>query len=227
MERYEIAGLKVDMQVSGRTKAQAEPYLSDSAGVADITITVNTERFMQLFPECTDPDMAEYMGSGYKFAVQLLNFNGFRLHASAIILDGKAYLFSAPSGTGKSTHAEKWCRLFGAVYLNDDKPVLRRLPTGWMAYGAPWSGKHDLSLPVGVPLGGIAFLRRGEENTMTRLSPADALPLLMSQSLRQINAQRMDLLLQLLDKLLQEIPVWDLQCRNDDDAAYLSYAHMR
>lgn len=227
MERYEIAGLKVDMQVSGRTKAQAAPYLSDSTGDPDITLQLDAARLLTNVPSFKDLDTAEYMGTGAKFAVHLLDYDGFQLHASAVMLDGKAYLFSAPPGTGKSTHTEKWCRLFGAVHLNDDKPILRRLPTGWMAYGTPWSGKLDLSLPAGVPLAAIAYLRRGEENKITKLSPADAVPLIISQSLRRLDARSIDLQLQLIDKLLQEVPVWDLQCRNNDDAAYLSYAHMR
>lgn len=227
MERYEIAGLKVDMQVSGRTKVQAAPYLSDHGGAPDITIELDAAKLLEQSPALGDLDIAEYMGTGARFAVQLLNHDGFQLHASAVILDGKAYLFSAPPGTGKSTHTEKWCRLFGAVHLNDDKPVLRRLPTGWMAYGTPWSGKHDLSLPAGVPLAAIAYLRRGEENTITRLSPSEAVPLIISQSPRRLSARSIDLQLKLTDKLLQEVPVWDLQCRNDDEAAYLSHAHMR
>jgi hypothetical protein len=143
-----------------------------------------------------------------------------------VILDGKAYLFSANSGTGKSTHTEKWCRLFGATYLNDDKPALRLVDDVWMAYGTPWSGKHDLSTPTGVPLGGIAFLRRGEENSIRPMTSAEAVPHLVHQSQWRMHRDLMEVQLTLLDRLMREIPVWELTCRNDDDAAILSHSVM-
>lgn len=226
MERYEIAGLKVDMEAGGRTQQQAAAYAAAVDGPADITIRCRSQLLLDKNPQMGDLSTAEYMGTGTIFARRLLNFDGFQLHSSAVMVEGKAYLFSAPSGMGKSTHTEKWCRLFGAVLLNDDKPALRRLDGGWMAYGTPWSGKHDLSLPTGVPLGGIAFLRRSEQNRITRLEPADAVPMLISQSLRHLTAEQMSQQLVLLDKLLREVPVWDLQCRNDDEAAYVSYGQM-
>ena len=227
MERYCIAGLQVDMKASGRTWKQAQPYAAPAEGPAHMTLACDLQRFMACNPQITDPDSAEYMGTGTLFARQLLQYDGFQLHSSAIELEGKAYLFSAPSGTGKSTHTEKWCRLFGAQLLNDDKPALRCQDGQWIAYGTPWSGKHDLSKPTGVPLGAIAFLLRGEENTIRRLTPEEAIPLLVSQSLRYLNAEQMSAQLALLDKLLTQIPVWELYCRNEDEAAVLSHAHMK
>ena len=223
MQRYRIADLLVDMELSGRTLQQAEAYRVSREGEADITLKCDVARIMDLNPQISSEEMALYLGSGAIFSRHLLRFNGSYLHASAIVLDGKAYLFSAPSGTGKSTHTEKWCRLFGATYLNDDKPALRRIEDRWIAYGTPWSGKHDLSTPAGVPLGGIAFLKRGEQNSIRRLDAAQALPLFMSQSLwRLADPESMDKQLQFADQLLKQIPVWELTCRNDDEAAWVS-----
>lgn len=220
MKRYVIADLKVDMAVSGRTLRQAEAYAAPAEGPADINLFCDIDRIMELNPQLPNEEVAEYLGTGAAFARELLAFNGSYLHASAIILDGKAYLFSAPSGTGKSTHAEKWCRLFGATYLNDDKPALRLVEDVWMAYGTPWSGKHDLSDPKGVPLGGIAFLRRGQENAIRRLSAKEAIPKFMSQSLWRISQhEQMEKQLQLVDDILRRVPIWELICRNDDAAA--------
>ena len=223
MKRYVIAGLKVDMDVSGRTLRQAQPYASDAEGPADITVSCDIGRIMELNPQIPNEEVAQYLGTGAAFARELLAFQGSYLHASAVILDGKAYLFSAPSGTGKSTHTEKWCRLFGATYLNDDKPALRLVDGVWMAYGTPWSGKHDLSDPRGVPLGGIAFLRRGQENTICRLSAKEALPRFMSQSLWRVKQhEQMEKQLILTDSILRQVPIWELTCRNDDAAAVVA-----
>lgn len=227
MARCQIAGLQVDILAGGRTLKQAQPYMTEEKGPADITVQCDPQRVLANNPEVGTLDQAEYMGTGTAFAKLLLHFDGFQLHSSAVMLEGKAYLFSAPSGTGKSTHTEKWCRLFGARLLNDDKPVLRCQEGEWIAYGTPWSGKHDLSVPAGVPLGGIAFLQRGQGNRICRLSPQEAVPLLISQALRYLTAEQMTLQLTLLDKLLQQIPVWRLECRNDDEAAYVSWENMR
>lgn len=227
MRRYQIAGVQVDMDVQGRTLEQARPYEVQPVGQADMVVRCDVEKVMRANPEITTEDLAQYMGTGTNFAYQMLEFDGFQLHSSAVMLDGKAYLFSAPSGTGKSTHTEKWCRLFGAELLNDDKPVLRRQPEGWIAYGTPWSGKHDLSSPVGVPLGGIAFLRRGDVNTIRKMEPGEAVIHLISQAPRYLTEQRMDKQLTLLERLLEETSVFLLTCRNDDEAAYVSRDAMR
>ncbi len=226
MKRYEIAGLRVDMKAGGRTEKQAAAYAAPARGSADIVIQTDIDEIMRLNPTITDRDMAEYLATGSHFASLLPRFQGLMLHSSAVVCQGKAYLFTAPSGMGKSTHTQKWVRLFGAEYLNDDKPVLRLVEGRWMAYGTPWSGKHDLSAPRGVPLGGIAALERGEENHIRPMSAAEALPYLMSQTAIKLNRKRMDMLLAAMDDLLRQIPVWMLTCRNDDDAAILSHSTM-
>lgn len=222
MKRYRIAGLSVDMTASGRTELQAQPYLAPVEGPADITIECDACRVLALNPQLPDEESAVYMGTGAMFARELLGFDGAYLHASAVILDGKAYLFSADSGVGKSTHTEKWCRMFGAVCLNDDKPALRLENGVWMAYGTPWSGKHDLSVPTGAPVGGIAFIRRGQENKIRPMAPAEAVPLFLNQTMWRLERDQMDKLLTLLDKLMQDVPLWELTCRNEDAAALVS-----
>ena len=222
MKRYLIAGLTVDMEVSGRTLAQAEPYLTEVNGPADITLSCDVRRVLELLPELETMENAEYIGTGMIFSRKLLKYQGMYLHSSAVVLDGKAYLFSANSGVGKSTHTEKWCRLFGATYLNDDKPALRYVDGTWMAYGTPWSGKHDLSSPECVPLGGIAFLERGEENSISPATTDWVVPRLIHQSFRNLPQQPMEMLLELLDKLVRQIPIWKLTCRDEDAAAILS-----
>ena len=217
----------VDMDVSGQTAQRAAPYVAPAEGPADITLTCDVRRILELNPGLTSQDVAQYMGTGKYFARALLEFDGSFLHASAVALEGKAYLFSATSGTGKSTHTEKWCRLFGAACLNDDKPALRCIDGVWMAYGTPWSGKHDLSIPAGFPIGGIAFLERGQENRIRRLTPAEALPRFMSQSLWKLgNKTDMARQLSLADRLLRSVPLWELACRNEDEAARVSHSAM-
>lgn len=223
MALYEIAGLRVEMAVSGKTKKQAAAYAAPASGVPDIILPNNAEITLKNFPHLKTLEDAEYMSVGTAFAKRLLAFHGFQLHASAVILDGKAYLFSAPPGTGKSTHAEKWVRLFGARHLNDDKPAVRCVDGVWTAYGTPWSGKNDLSSPESAPLATVVFLKRGQANSIRRMQPVEAVPHLISQLLRYLSREDMERQITLADKLLRSIPVWELTCRNDDEAAFVSH----
>ena len=223
---YKIAELIVEMDVSGRTLQQAAPYEIPITGPADVQILFNPAEILRQVPDFETEDLAEYMTSGTLFARRILNFDGYYIHSSAVVLDGKAYLFTAPSGTGKSTHTEKWVALFGAHYLNDDKPVLRRVNGKWMAYGTPWSGKHDLSANEGVPLGGIACLQRGEKNEIVPMPAAEAIPYFMSQTVYHLRADQVETKLRLMDALLREVPVWKLSCLPDDDAAEMARTTM-
>lgn len=223
LKRYIIADLVVDMRASGRTLRQAQPYLAERENrSADITIDLDLADLMARNPKYTDADMLEYLASGLLFSREVLKFDGYYIHASAVILNEKAYLFTAPSGTGKSTHTEKWCSLFGARYLNDDKPVLRRMDEKWMAYGTPWSGKFDKSSNEGVEVGGIACLSRDRENRIAPMPTEQAIPFLMGQSIFRLDREQTERKLMLLDRLLREVPVWQLACRNDDAAAVMA-----
>ena len=218
--RYKIAELLVDMECSGRTLEQARAYRTRSDGEEPhLRIRVDPKRVLEHMPELESLDMAEYLATGDIFAAGLPAHGGMMLHASCISYRGEAVCFSAPPGVGKSTHTEKWVRLFGARILNDDKPALRRHEDGWYAHGTPWSGKHDLSENCRAPLKAICFVFRGEENTLTPLSPAQALPLFMSQTVFRLGRENMERLLPLVDRLLREVPVWRLACTAEDEAA--------
>ena len=218
-----IAGLSVELQCSGRTKAQSEAFLaSDCAEPAQICISVDAHKAVQRRPELKNEDLAEYLLTGDQFALALLEYGGFMLHASSIRYNGQAVCFSAPPGVGKSTHSEKWVRLFGAEILNDDKPALRCQEGRWMAYGTPWAGKTGLSRNAGAPLRAVCFLFRGDRNDMEPLTPAQAFPLLMSQTLFQLRREKMEQLLPLVDDLLRRIPVWKLTCNLLDEGAELA-----
>ncbi len=118
------------------------------------------------------------------------------LHSSAVVVDGYAYLFSADSGTGKSTHTGLWLEHFKekAFIINDDKPVLRLENGQWFVYGTPWSGKTDLNINVKAKLGAIVFLERAKENHITPIEVKEAIPLFFNQTVRRLKREeKMDL----------------------------------
>ena len=228
MAYYKIADLLVEMDTFGRTAAQAEAYRTEATGQPDISIYLDPEELKNdtlLFAR----EEQEYMYTGSLFCRELLQFDGMYLHASAVVKDGYAFLFSAPSGTGKSTHTQLWLKHFGegqAQILNDDKPALRYIDGVWYAYGTPWSGKTDLNLNMRVPLGGIAVLERGQENKIRPLTGPQAVYALMSQTMRGGSAEMRSLMMERLDRLLTDVPVWQLSCTPEVEAAQVAYEAM-
>ncbi len=172
-------------------------------------------------------DDCETIDTARQFYLQLLRHGGFMLHSSAVVLNGEAYLFSAPSGTGKSTHTEQWLNLFGerAKILNDDKPAIM-LREKITACGTPWSGKSDLNLNLEVPLRGICVLERSAENFIEPM-PADSVVFsLLDQTLRPESEEEMTLLLDMLDRTAREIPVWRMGCNISTEAAEMAHSAM-
>ena len=224
---YKIAGLTVTMDSFGKTEEQAKAYLCQECPKVDIEVVSPWKEIKADYPQFSD-DIGEYLATGSYFYKNLLNFDGFMLHSSAVVVDGKAYLFTADCGTGKSTHTKLWLQLFGdkAFVLNDDKPALRLEEDGWYAYGTPWSGKHDISVDKRIPLAGIAIVERAAENKIVPLSSAEGIPQIMKQVNRPKAMEYRIKLLELLDKLLNQIPVWRLQCNMEIDAAIVSYEAM-
>lgn len=223
---YKIADLIVLMNSFGRTVDQASAYLHEEEK-ADIVIQSNWENLRRQQPHLSDEE-CEYLSSGASFYKQLLCYDGMMLHASAVVVDGKAYLFSAPCGTGKSTHTRLWLSVFGdrAYILNDDKPALRLIDGVWYAFGTPWSGKDDCSVNIGVPVAGICLLHQAKENVITPFLGKDAIFAILEQTIRPIEAKLQDKLLELLDKLMTTIPIWKMGCNMEEKAAMVSYDAM-
>jgi len=228
MEKYyKIAGLTVKMESYGRTVEQAKPYEIAPCENVDITVKSHWQSVKKDYPLLSDDD-GEYLATGAKFYLNLLDHDGLMLHSSAVVMDGKAYLFTADCGTGKSTHTSLWLKAFGdrAFILNDDKPALRLEDGVWYAYGTPWSGKHDISVNTRVPLGGIAVVYRDETNWLEPFGGKDAVVQLFRQLNRMRSMEYRIKLLELLDKLIGQVPVWKLHCNMDVEAAIVAYETM-
>lgn len=224
---YKIAGLTVAMDSFGKTVKQAEPYLIDTVDDPDIIVESNWQSVKSKHPQVTD-ESCEYISTGSSFYRQLIKFDGIMLHSSAVVMDGKAYLFTAPCGTGKSTHTALWLREFGdrAFILNDDKPAIRLEDGAFYAYGTPWSGKTGQNVNCRVPLGGICILRRGAANKIERAEKKSAIFGIFSQTVRPKKVENIDKVFFLIEKIIEKVPVWQLHCNTDPEAAHVSYNAM-
>lgn len=151
-------------------------------------------------------------------------------HCSSLELDGRAYLFTAPSGTGKSTHARLWRQVFGdrVTMINDDKPLLRRQPDGsWKVYGTPYGGKDDLQTNTSQTICGIVLLERAPENHIERVSARDAFPRLLAQTYHDPNDPAALLRTMDLVGALAQLPVFRLGCTISEEAVHTAYQALK
>ena len=161
-----------------------------------------------------------------KFAAHLLNHGIFLAHGSAVAVDGYGYLFTARSGTGKSTHTRLWRDLFAqrSTMINDDKPFLQLADETVLIHGSPWSGKHGLDCNICVPLKGICLLERGNKNIIRSATPEQVRELL--KGFRPNAGSQTDAYESLLTELLEKVPLWHLECNKEIEAAAVAYETM-
>ncbi|MBQ7230945.1 MAG: hypothetical protein IJX04_08640 [Oscillospiraceae bacterium] len=224
-----IAELITEVPEAGGLAPRCWEYRWHGGEEADIVIDPAGYHPEKYGPHFTADDVA-YMESARQFYSKLLYRDGLYLHSSAVELDGKAYLFSGDSGAGKSTHTRLWQQVFGeaAQVFNDDKPALRCLDGTWYAYGTPWCGKDGINQNKKVPIAGICFLKQAQHNRIRRLSDAEVIRRIMTQTIHRFAAaERLDLMLGHLDRLVRMIPVYELENRPEPEAVRLSYETMR
>ncbi len=203
---------------SGRIISYTENNADYSYNVSKIVHIEPSER-----STLTDCDR-EYLRSGGIFNNRLIYEGGTTLHGSCIAYRGGGVIFSAPCGTGKSTHTGIWKKVFGddVVFVNDDKPAIRFRDNVPYVYGAPWSGKTELNTNISVPLKGIVFIGRSEENTIKKIGVAETVCYLNDQTFpsfhdRALFEKNMDV----IERLIETVPVYKLDCNMDDSAAIL------
>ena len=150
----------------------------------------------------------------------IIKRGGFFLHCSCLQYRGKAVIFTAPSGTGKSTHASLWRKHFGdeVVMINDDKPLVREQEDGFVIYGTPWRGKHGIGANISAPIGAVYFLEQAPENSVEPIDGFTALSLLMQQTVIPRGREDTSTLLDMLGRLIEATPMFRLKCNISDEA---------
>lgn len=222
---YEIAGLKVEMEPRfGRLTKACEGYRSSGTPVMTLMPDPRDEAQVQVPTQ----EEREYILHSAAFCREIIQHGRFFLHASAVVCGGGAYLFSGPSGIGKSTHTALWQKLYpGIQILNDDKPIIWPEKGHITAWGTPFSGRTDLQRNLGVPLMGICFLKQARENRIRPVAETEALALILNNTWRPKDDKTMNLLLNGIQQVVEEIPIFELSCTTDPKAAQLSYATMK
>lgn len=180
-------------------------------------------------PSSVPWDMIETIALHDRITRGMLEKGVFLMHGSAIALDGECYIFTAPSGTGKSTHARIWREYFGdrAVMVNDDKPYLYRKGSRIMVCGTPWNGKHKLGRNMEAPLKAICVLHRAAVNAIEKMSSSTAMSVIFRQIFRPDWEEDLRRTLVFINDILEKVPVYSLGCNMEPDAARVSYEGMQ
>lgn len=160
-------------------------------------------------------------------AEQLPQFDRFVFHGAAIEYGGNAYLFTAPSGTGKTTHINLWRKYLGdkVGIINGDKPIIR-VEDDITVYGTPWAGKEGYQRNTKETLKGICILKQSKTNSIVRLKNSQAINHLMRQVYMPHNAVSLSKTLALLGQMIEKTPVYELSCDISEDAFKTSYNEM-
>lgn len=226
MPKYKIAGFVVQFNPKyDYLRKLAEPFVYYGEEQPVITIVKTDEEIENLFAHMAKDTViaqAEELAYATAFNKALIPFGAMLIHSSAIIVKGKAYLFSAKSGEGKSTHTRLWKQLYcdEVTYINDDKPVVRLINGSAVVYGTPFDGGSGIANNIFAPLGGIIFLERGEENSICKINSASQiLKLLYFSTVRFINKNMAESMFDNFEELLKIADFYKLTCNMNPDAA--------
>ena len=176
---------------------------------------------LQLDSNCTKEILAELMMAGF-YSYRSLH-GAALLHASAVSYKGRAIVFTAASGVGKTTQAELWQKHRRATIINGDKVFLAEESGKFVAWGSPWKGSSPYAENLGVEASAIIVLEQAEENSIRKLSGMETLEKLLPHVFFPNWDPRCEkAVFDLLSTLLERVDVYLLRCRPDEDAVALT-----
>ena len=161
-----------------------------------------------------------------KIADLLVEDNIVVFHSSAICVNGGAFLITARSGVGKSTHSRNLKQYIGDSfkYINDDKPLLKVTENEVMVYGTPWNGKERISNNISAPLKAVLFLNRGETNTYRKIDNKEEIYIkMLSQIYLPKEKAKREKALKVADNLLKNVNFYEINVTKDIESAKMTY----
>ncbi len=223
--KYKIADLIVEYTAKyDDLKRLSDQFIYNGERETDITLSVtdkHLENMLLRSVEGTTIGGIENLAMSSEFNREAIKYGVMLVHSSALIYNNGAYLFSADSGVGKSTHTKLWLKAFGdkVHIMNDDKPVDDHA----QAYGTPFDGGSGIALNESYPLKAIIFVERGEENSVRIPDNKEIIQKLYFQTARMVNRETAEKMLINMERLLHLTKFYVLTCNMDISAAYTAY----
>lgn len=202
-------------------------YLFPFTDTPDITAQVSEDEVdaeIKAAEEETTKEYAECLCLYREIAEKLPKFNRLVMHGAAITYDNSAVLFTAPSGTGKTTHIKLWKKAFGSKVdiINGDKPILHIKDNSVIVHSSPWAGKEKFQKNRSAPLKAICIIKRAQQNKTYKINPKEYLPFILHQIYLPKDEKTAAQTLTLFNKLLSQIPVYIVECNISEDAAQVA-----
>ena len=224
--KYHIADLVTEMEPKhSNLKILAEPFEYCGDRNTDIFLSVSDEHINSLHKRMvlgTTIGAAEEFAYAGIFCKSIIKYNAMLIHSSAIEYKGKAHLFSADSGVGKSTHTSLWRKAFGndVKMINDDKPVVRIFDGKAVAYGTPFDGGSGIANNISAPLGAVVFIERGGSNSIRKAETPEIIKRLYFSTAHFVSRDTADKMLTNFENLLSCTDFYIMTCNMDISAAY-------
>ena len=234
----QVAGIRFDVRCQyPTTKAYCADYLTKCDHPVQETIVITAsdidgERSRLLSKknpgqplEASTPQSLEVLVLCRRIADILPKYDRILFHGSSLAIDGNVVLFTAKSGTGKSTHTSLWRKVFGdrVRMVNDDKPFLEVTEEAVVIHGPPWRGKHALGANLSAPLKANVFVTRSQENRVEPISPRELFPLLLQQTYSPEDPAAMAQTLAIVERLSRKVQLLKLGCNMDPEAAEVAF----
>ena len=232
MKVYRIADMNIAVEAKNeKTYEYMADYLTDSEDhelyIETTDEMIEHERALgeSIHGFSNSPHICESVAILRVICDYIIGKGGFFLHCSCLSFNGDGIIFTAPSGTGKSTHASLWRKRFGddVQMINDDKPLVRETDSGFRIYGTPWRGKHGIGSNISAPVKAVVFISQAPENKAWRITPFEALGLILQQTVMPTDKEDMSALLDLLGRFMENIPMYRLGCTISDEAVTTIY----
>lgn len=229
MSRYLIADFIVQIDPkSEKLKKLCQPFLYKGERKAEFSAIPSDSYINSLknrMIEGTTVEQAEELATASIFNHEIIHRGAMLIHSSALVFGCKAYLFSAESGVGKSTHTKMWLDNFGdkVHILNDDKPVVKIKSGVPFCCGTPFDGGSGIANNGTVPLGAVVFIERSDTNFVTIPETKEIVQRLYTSTVRFVNKTDGQCLLFNFDNLIRHTNFFVLHCNTDVSAVRVAY----
>lgn len=171
------------------------------------------------------PPEAEHTVILRKISDKMLEYSTLMMHGAAIAYKNNAFLFTAVSGTGKSTHIDKWRQnLPDSFVVNGDKPFIITGETP-LVCGSPWSGKEGICSTQIVPLKAIILMERADKNSISEIPFSQAMPVVLNQVYRPSDSRLIKPCFQLIADMGKKVKFYRFKFNNfKDDCFDVAYS---